>query len=48
VCTEKDGVKLREMSERARSAFAEFRVQLTVAPLEPFMDSVLQSIVKRS
>jgi tetraacyldisaccharide 4'-kinase len=48
VCTEKDGVKLREMSERARSAFADFRVRLTISPSEAFMDSVLRSISKRS
>jgi tetraacyldisaccharide 4'-kinase len=48
VCTEKDGVKLREMSERVRRAFAEFRVRLTVVPSEEFMNSVLRSVRNRS
>ena len=48
VCTEKDGVKLREMSERVRRAFGEFRVRLTVVPSEEFMNSVLRSIRDRS
>jgi tetraacyldisaccharide 4'-kinase len=47
VCTEKDGVKLREMSERVRGAFAEFRVRLTVVPSEELMNSVLQSVRNR-
>ena len=48
VCTEKDGVKLREMSERVRAAFAEFRVRLRVVPSEEFMDSVLRAIREHS
>lgn len=44
VCTEKDGVKIRGMSERVRSAFAEFRVRLKVAPSDAFVVAVLRSI----
>jgi tetraacyldisaccharide 4'-kinase len=48
VCTEKDGVKLREMGERVRRAFAEFRVRLVVEPLDEFVESVIRSIRDRS
>ncbi len=44
VCTEKDGVKIREMSDRIRSAFAEFRVQLKVVPSDTFIVSILRAI----
>jgi len=47
VCTEKDGVKLREMSERVRSSFAEFRVRLTVVPADSFMDLVQRPLRNR-
>lgn len=44
VCTEKDGVKIREMSDRIRSAFAEFRVRLKVVPSDAFVVSILRAI----
>jgi tetraacyldisaccharide 4'-kinase len=44
VCTEKDSVKIREMSERIRSAFAEFRVRLKVVPADAFVVSILRAI----
>lgn len=44
VCTEKDGVKIREMSEHVRSAFAEFRVRLKVVPADAFVVSILRAI----
>lgn len=47
VCTEKDGVKIQEMSERVRSSFAEFRVRLKVVPADSFMDLVQRSIRER-
>ena len=47
VCTEKDGVKLQEMSERVRSSFAEFRVRLKVYPADSFIDLVQRSIRER-
>lgn len=48
VCTEKDGVKLREMSERVRNSFAEFRVRLKLVPPDSFMDLVQRSIRDRA
>jgi tetraacyldisaccharide 4'-kinase len=48
VCTEKDGVKIREMSERVRGAFAEFRVRLKVIPSEELMHVLLRSLRKIS
>ncbi len=44
VCTEKDGVKIREMSDRIRSSFAEFRVRLKVVPSDSFIVSILRVI----
>ena len=44
VCTEKDAVKIRQMSERIRSAFAEFRVRLKVVPADAFMVAIQRSI----
>ena len=44
VCTEKDAVKIRGMSERVVAAFAECRVRLKVEPAEPFIVSVMQAI----
>jgi tetraacyldisaccharide 4'-kinase len=48
VCTEKDGVKLREMSERVRRSFAEFRVHLRVVPADSFMDLVQRALRNRN
>lgn len=47
VCTEKDGVKLQEMSERVRNSFAEFCVRLKVEPADSFIDLVERSIRER-
>lgn len=44
VCTEKDAVKIRGMSERVVSAFAEFRVRLKVVPSDAFIVAVTRSI----
>ena len=48
VCTEKDAVKLREMSERIRSCFAEFRVRLKVFPSDALMVAVERALQKSS
>jgi tetraacyldisaccharide 4'-kinase len=44
VCTEKDGVKIRSMSDRITSAFAEFQVRLKVVPSDAFIVAILRSI----
>jgi tetraacyldisaccharide 4'-kinase len=44
VCTEKDAVKIRGMSERVVASFAEFRVRLKVVPSDAFIVAVMRSI----
>lgn len=44
VCTEKDAVKIRGMSERVVAAFAECRVRLKVVPSDAFIVAVMRSI----
>lgn len=44
VCTEKDAVKIREMSERVRCFFAEFRVRLKVVTSDAFMVAIERSL----
>lgn len=44
VCTEKDGVKIRRMSERVRSVFAEYSVRLKVVPSDAFAVAILRAI----
>lgn len=44
VCTEKDAVKIRGMSDRIRSSFAEFRVRLKVVPSDAFMFAIERSL----
>lgn len=48
VCTEKDAVKIRGMSERIVAAFAEFRVRLKVMPSDAFIVAVMRSIQNAS
>lgn len=48
VCTEKDAVKIKGMSELVRSSFAEFRVRLKVCPSDTFMVAIEHSLQKRS
>ncbi len=48
VCTEKDAVKIRGMSERVRCSFAEFRVRLKVVPSDAFMVAIERSLPGRS
>ena len=44
VCTEKDGVKIRGMSDQIRSVFGEFRVRLKVVPSDAFCVAILRAI----
>jgi tetraacyldisaccharide 4'-kinase len=44
VCTEKDAVKIREMSERIRCSFAEFRVRLKVIPSDEFIAAIERAL----
>ena len=44
VCTEKDAVKIRGMTEHVVTAFAEFRVRLKVVPSDAFIVAIMRSI----
>lgn len=44
VCTEKDGVKIREMNPNIRASFAELKVRLKVVPADAFIVAILRAI----